>query len=107
MHAEVLPTGSALTKFRAFVELTPETGLAAVFGPQTADEAVVRLRVSNVRDARRETGAFKQVPGRMLVAGGLCPIQRVLDHRTSEQGGRHRVLAFDQSRCWVEHEVQV
>ena len=73
--------GSALTSFRAFVELTPETSLAAVFGPLIADKVLVRLHVSNV-EVRGARGAFGQVTGPHACSGSTLPdLARARDHR--------------------------
>jgi hypothetical protein len=97
--------GSASASGR-LAHLVPEAGLPAVPGAQAADKGFMRLECPEVLDAGQERPAFEEVPGGVLVTGGLRAIERVLDHRAPEQGRGQRVLAFDQPRRRIEQVIR-
>ncbi len=76
-----------------------------MLGTHAADKSIMRSEGSELLNARRKRCALKQVPGGVLVTGGLRAIERILNHRPPEQSRRQRVLALNQLYCWIEQEI--
>ena len=69
-----------------------------MLGPQAPHEIIVRLYGAEISDAPNERGTLHQVPGGVLVAGGL----RVRDHRPSQQRRRQGMFTFYHLGCRLE-----
>jgi hypothetical protein len=70
----------------------PERALLAVLATKFRGESLMSLAFAEIRNPRRETGAFLKMTRRVFVSAGAGMIETEFDHGAQGHGGRQRMF---------------